>query len=69
MNTHYTRTLLQCCYLPTQPGTLIEWGQAWEAGLRYRGNDEAVAGWFTQIGLIHQVYHLWGMCGHVIPHV
>ncbi|XP_065904426.1 protein NipSnap homolog 1-like [Dysidea avara] len=42
-----------------RPGTLIEWGQAWEAGLRYRGSDEAVAGWFSQIGQIHQVHHMW----------
>ena len=42
-------------------------------GIRYRGTDEAVAGWFSQIGQIHQVHHLWGMhacvCVCVCVHV
>lgn len=40
------------------PGTLIEWGQAWENGIKYR-KDESVGGWFSQIGEMHQVHHLW----------
>lgn len=41
-----------------KPGTMIEWGQAWEQGINYR-RDESVGGWFSQIGLMHQVHHLW----------
>lgn len=41
-----------------RPGTLIEWGQAWQKGINYR-RDEAVGGWFSQIGEMHQVHHLW----------
>ena len=41
-------------------GSLIEWGQAWRQGILYRGsNQEAVHGWFAQIGQMHIVYHLW----------
>ena len=41
-------------------GSLIEWGQAWRQGILYRGaNEEAVHGWFAQIGQMHIVYHLW----------
>ncbi|KAI6649800.1 Protein NipSnap-like protein 1-like [Oopsacas minuta] len=41
-------------------GSLIEWGQAWRQGIYYRGsNNEAVHGWFAQIGQLHIVYHLW----------
>lgn len=28
-------------------------------GINYR-RDEAVGGWFSQIGEMHQVHHLWG---------
>ena len=32
-------------------------------GIQYRGRDEAVCGWFSQIGIMHAVHHLWGeMC-------
>ncbi|XP_064387086.1 protein NipSnap homolog 2-like [Halichondria panicea] len=41
-----------------RPGTLIEWGQAWETGIHYR-KDESIGGWFSQIGEMHQVHHLW----------
>ena len=30
-----------------------------EQGIKYR-RDEAVGGWFSTIGNMHQVYHLWG---------
>ena len=30
-----------------------------ENGIKYR-HDEAVGGWFSQIGEMHQVHHLWG---------
>ena len=32
-----------------------------EHGIKYR-KDESVGGWFSQIGEMHQVHHLWGMC-------
>lgn len=41
-----------------RPGTLIEWGQQWEKGIKYR-KDEAIGGWFSQIGIMHQVHHMW----------
>ena len=31
-----------------------------ENGIKYR-KDESVGGWFSQIGEMHQVHHLWGM--------
>jgi hypothetical protein len=40
-------------------GTLIEWGQFWKVGIQYRGKDEAVGGWFSQIGDMHTAHHLW----------
>jgi hypothetical protein len=42
-----------------KPGSLIEWGEWWSDGIRYRIEDEAVGGWFSQVGVIHQVHHLW----------
>ena len=37
-----------------------------ENGIKYR-RDETVGGWFSQIGEMHQVHHLWGkaeICTH-----
>ena len=30
-----------------------------KSGIQYR-KDESVGGWFSQIGEMHQVHHLWG---------
>ena len=30
-----------------------------EKGIKYR-KDEAIGGWFSQIGIMHQVHHMWG---------
>lgn len=56
---HLTNKIFELRSYTLKPGALIDWGQAWELGIRYRGTDEAVAGWFSQIGKIHQVHHLW----------
>ncbi|CAI8057824.1 Protein NipSnap homolog 1 [Geodia barretti] len=41
-----------------KPGSMIEWGQEWAKGIQYR-REEAVGGWFSQIGHMHSVHHLW----------
>ncbi|MBN3308284.1 NIPS2 protein, partial [Amia calva] len=44
-----------------RPGTMIEWGNYWARAIRYRqANQEAVAGFFSQIGSLYMVHHLWG---------
>ena len=30
-----------------------------EQGIKYR-KEESIGGWFSQIGELHQVFHLWG---------
>ncbi len=30
-------------------------------GIQFRKKEEAVGGWFSQIGQLHVVHHLWGM--------
>jgi len=43
-----------------KPGTMIEWGNNWARGLRYRrNNDEAFAAFFSQVGRMNQVHHFW----------
>uniref|UniRef100_A0A8C2GAW8 Nipsnap homolog 1 (C. elegans) n=2 Tax=Cyprinus carpio TaxID=7962 RepID=A0A8C2GAW8_CYPCA len=42
------------------PGTMIEWGNNWARAIKYRQeNNEAVGGFFTQIGELYVVHHLW----------
>uniref|UniRef100_A0A8C1TZ54 Nipsnap homolog 1 (C. elegans) n=1 Tax=Cyprinus carpio TaxID=7962 RepID=A0A8C1TZ54_CYPCA len=42
------------------PGTMIEWGNHWARAIKYRQeNNEAVGGFFTQIGELYVVHHLW----------
>ena len=42
-------------------GTMIEWGNNWARGIQYRmANDEPFAGFFTQIGPMFTVHHIWG---------
>ncbi|KAI4871384.1 hypothetical protein NFI96_026854, partial [Prochilodus magdalenae] len=44
-----------------KPGTMIEWGNHWARAIKYRQeNNEAVGGFFTQIGELYVVHHLWG---------
>lgn len=43
-----------------RPGTLIEWANNWSRGINHRREqDEAVMGFFTQIGDLYSVHHLW----------
>lgn len=41
-----------------KPGTLIEWGNNWQRGIRNR-LDYRVAGMFTQVGPLYYVHHIW----------
>uniref|UniRef100_H3A787 Nipsnap homolog 1 n=1 Tax=Latimeria chalumnae TaxID=7897 RepID=H3A787_LATCH len=43
-----------------KPGTMIEWGNNWARAIKFRQeNNEAVGGFFTQIGDLYVVHHLW----------
>uniref|UniRef100_A0A672R3X2 Nipsnap homolog 2 n=1 Tax=Sinocyclocheilus grahami TaxID=75366 RepID=A0A672R3X2_SINGR len=43
-----------------RPGTMIEWGNYWARAISYRQhNREAVGGFFSQIGDLYMVHHLW----------
>ncbi|GBN87624.1 Protein NipSnap [Araneus ventricosus] len=41
-----------------KPGTMIEWGNNWARGINYRKRT-AVAGFFSQIGQLYMVHHIW----------
>ncbi|OXU28281.1 hypothetical protein TSAR_009495 [Trichomalopsis sarcophagae] len=43
-----------------KPGTMIEWGNNWARAVNFRrNNDEAFAGFFSQIGRLYNVHHIW----------
>ncbi|KAK2498980.1 hypothetical protein MC885_015427 [Smutsia gigantea] len=43
-----------------RPGTMIEWGNYWARAIRFRqDSSEAVGGFFSQIGQLYMVHHLW----------
>ncbi|CAG5130003.1 unnamed protein product [Candidula unifasciata] len=43
-----------------KPGTMYEWGNCWAKGIKFRQtNNEPVAGFFTQIGNLYCVEHIW----------
>ncbi|KAL7274440.1 hypothetical protein RUND412_002653 [Rhizina undulata] len=43
-----------------RPGHLLEWENHWRKGLEARKNVmEGVGAWFTQIGSLNTVHHLW----------
>uniref|UniRef100_A0A7N6F6V0 NIPSNAP domain-containing protein n=1 Tax=Anabas testudineus TaxID=64144 RepID=A0A7N6F6V0_ANATE len=43
-----------------RPGTMIEWGNYWARAIEIRQqNQEAVGGFFSQIGRLYTVHHLW----------
>uniref|UniRef100_A0A452FB85 NIPSNAP domain-containing protein n=1 Tax=Capra hircus TaxID=9925 RepID=A0A452FB85_CAPHI len=49
---------LRSCQL--QPGTMFQWGNHWARALRFRQDgNEAVGGFFSQIGQLYTVHHLW----------
>ncbi|KAH9995959.1 NIPSNAP-domain-containing protein [Russula vinacea] len=42
------------------PGALLEWEATWRRGIEARRRFvEPVGAWFSQVGRLHQVYHLW----------
>ncbi|GIY85990.1 protein NipSnap [Caerostris extrusa] len=43
-----------------KPGTMIEWGNNWARGINYR-KSSAVAGFFSQIGQLYMVHHIWNV--------
>lgn len=43
-----------------KPGTMIEWGNNWARAINFRKhNNEAFAGFFSQIGRLYNVHHIW----------
>ncbi|CDQ94695.1 unnamed protein product [Oncorhynchus mykiss] len=39
---------------------MIEWGNHWARAIKHRQeNNEAVGGFFSQIGDLYEVHHLW----------
>lgn len=42
------------------PGTLLEWESTWRMGIEARRKFVTPVGaWFSQIGRLHQVHHMW----------
>ncbi|KAG8936351.1 hypothetical protein FRC02_002944 [Tulasnella sp. 418] len=42
------------------PGTLLEWESAWRRGIEARRRFASPVGaWFSQVGRLHQVHHMW----------
>lgn len=42
---------------------MIEWGNNWAKAINYRrNNDEPFAGYFSQIGRLYNVHHIWCKC-------
>lgn len=42
------------------PGTLLQWEQTWRKGIEARRRFvEPVGAWFSQVGRLHQVHHMW----------
>ncbi|KAF9486570.1 NIPSNAP-domain-containing protein [Pholiota conissans] len=43
-----------------KPGTLLEWENTWRRGIEARRKSVAPVGaWFSQVGRLHEVHHLW----------
>ncbi|KXN88829.1 hypothetical protein AN958_06698 [Leucoagaricus sp. SymC.cos] len=43
-----------------QPGALLEWENVWRRGIEARRKFVAPVGaWFSQVGRLHQVHHMW----------
>ncbi|KAM0746897.1 NIPSNAP-domain-containing protein [Meredithblackwellia eburnea MCA 4105] len=44
-----------------KPGALLEWEHEWRVGLEARlaSGHKPVGAWFSQIGKLHQVHHMW----------
>ncbi|KAA0186765.1 hypothetical protein HAZT_HAZT009759 [Hyalella azteca] len=42
------------------PGTMIEWGNNWARAITFRqSNNEAFGGFFSQVGRLYNVHHIW----------
>uniref|UniRef100_A0A914GZE5 t-SNARE coiled-coil homology domain-containing protein n=1 Tax=Globodera rostochiensis TaxID=31243 RepID=A0A914GZE5_GLORO len=43
-----------------KPGSMIEWGNAWAKGITHRREfNQDVAGFFSQVGQLYMVFHIW----------
>jgi len=43
-----------------RPGVLLQWEHAWRKGIEARRKFvEPVGAWFSQVGRLHQVHHMW----------
>ncbi|MCL4129609.1 UNVERIFIED_CONTAM: hypothetical protein GTU68_054215 [Idotea baltica] len=43
-----------------KPGTMIEWGNNWARAIQFRqSNNEAYGGFFSQVGRLYNVHHIW----------
>jgi hypothetical protein len=43
-----------------KPGTLLDWETTWRKGINARKKFvEPVGAWFSQVGRLHQVHHMW----------
>ncbi|XP_076039653.1 protein nipsnap isoform X2 [Oratosquilla oratoria] len=43
-----------------KPGTMIEWGNNWARAIHFRQtNNEAFGGFFSQVGRLYNVHHIW----------
>jgi len=43
-----------------KPGTMIEWGNNWARAISFRqSNNEAYGGFFSQVGRLYNVHHIW----------
>lgn len=41
---------------------MIEWGNNWARAINFRKhNNEAFAGFFSQVGRLYNVHHIWCM--------
>ena len=48
-----------------KPGTMIEWGNNWARAINFRQhNEEAFGGFFSQVGRLYNVHHIW--CKYII---
>lgn len=48
-----------------KPGTMIEWANEWGRAINFRKtNNEAYAGFFSQIGRLYNVHHIWCYSSH-----
>ncbi|KAH1010998.1 hypothetical protein HUJ04_000441 [Dendroctonus ponderosae] len=55
-----TKNIYEIRSYALKPGTMIEWGNNWARAINFRqNNDEAFAGFFSQIGRLYNVHHIW----------